>query len=58
MLDEVAKVNLGSGQGLVSSAAIANAAFLHSHELMGIGLLHHHVQQRNDILGYCRYTDN
>ena len=48
----------GSGQGLVSSAAVANGAFLQSCELTGWQLAKPYEQRRRGISGYVRYADN
>lgn len=52
------KVKTGSGQGLIHSGAISNAAFLQHAELNGACLARSHFQQSAGILMYVRYVDN
>ena len=51
-------IMLGSGQGLIHSPAVCNAAFLHSHDLCGLGLSLRRFAQEFDLLLYVRYIDN
>ena len=53
------RVVTGSGMGLRSSAMVANAAFSHAVELMGLQLLHlSHASNKFAIKQYFRYADN
>ena len=48
----------GSGQGLMMSTAVADAAFLKDVELDNIGLTRSHFHRSIGIVGYLRYRDN
>ena len=53
------RVVCGSGMGLRSSSFVANVAFMHAMELMGLMLVHKtHALETYGIKHYFRYVDN
>ena len=52
------KVESGTGMGLRSSADVANCAFMHAVEMVGLGALCNATRQRYGIKHYIRDFDN
>ena len=55
---QVYRVKSGSGQGMIHSGSVANAAFLHACELSGPGLARRKFATDWGVVLYLRYIDN